>query len=211
MRKLSSFVGAAAALITVSFLGAPEATAAACGTTTLDNWLGGGFSCTVGNLTFSNFSYQQDGFPVPAGNVGVGPDTLFPGENGLQFNALWNNPTTTNRDAFLSFDVAGPINTFELALDGVVGSVLDVATLTLAGGTALTLSSSDNNNHVITFPTVNFLHVQDDIGVFPGGTVSSVHKAFSVPGPIVGAGLPGLVAACGGLIGLARRRRRQFA
>jgi hypothetical protein len=32
-----------------------------------------------------------------------------------------------------------------------------------------------------------------------------------VPGPVVGAGLPGLLVACGGLIALARRRRRNAA
>jgi hypothetical protein len=34
---------------------------------------------------------------------------------------------------------------------------------------------------------------------------------FLVPGPLAGAGLPGLVLACGGLIALARRRRQQIA
>jgi hypothetical protein len=36
-------------------------------------------------------------------------------------------------------------------------------------------------------------------------------NASSVPGPIVGAGLPGLVAACGVLLALARRRRQLVA
>jgi hypothetical protein len=36
-------------------------------------------------------------------------------------------------------------------------------------------------------------------------------STIPVPGPSVGAGLPGLIAACGGLLALARRRRRQVA
>jgi len=38
----------------------------------------------------------------------------------------------------------------------------------------------------------------------------AIFETVPVPGPVVGAGLPGLIAACGGLLALARRRRRQL-
>jgi hypothetical protein len=101
-----------------------------------------------------------------------------------------------------------PITDFHLLLGGVLGSVLDAASLS----NGVTLASSNNLEQAVTFTPVTSLLVIDDIGVNPGGTISLVEKQFSqVPGPVVGAGLPGLIMACGGaLLALARRRRRKL-
>ena len=210
--KKSMMAGALVSLATVVASGSTNALP--CGSSTLDVWLVSGFSCTVGNLTFSGFSYQQGAFNglnghsnVPATSVGVGPaSTAAPG---VGFNAFWNNAGTTTADALIVFTVTAPASTpitdFHLLLDGVVGSVLDVASLS----NGVTVSSSDNLEHAATFAPVTSLLVIDDIGVNPGGTIASVEKAFSqVPGPVVGAGLPGLILAGGGLLGWWRRRQR---
>jgi hypothetical protein len=42
------------------------------------------------------------------------------------------------------------------------------------------------------------------------GETHGLFGALNVPGPIVGAGLPGLILACSALLAFARRRRRQL-
>lgn len=89
------------------------------------------------------------------------------------------------------------INGNQLADTGIFSAVADSA----FSVNSATIGSTYNAEVIYTINSRG-------AGQFNGGIDISV---AAVPGPVVGAGIPGLIAACGMMIGFAKRRRQQKA
>src|SRR5262249_12716977 len=111
-----------------------------------------------------------------------------PGETLTSFQVL---DTTTNTVLYHFTGVAGSHNIGSPQNNGNGWADYTLSTVNLAG-----LPSTD---HIL------FHAVWSDAS--DGGESFFIIPA-AVPGPLAGAGLPGLIAACGGLLALARRRRQ---
>jgi hypothetical protein len=162
-----------------------------CGSTTLDNWLEGahpGFSCTIGDKTFSHFTYVDTTFGsittfIGADGVHVSPinDPLL--GIGLKFDAGWQAGLNSSNDATIDFQVAvtggGPLQIDDASL---------VQSGTSFDGTGVAKVSEDGCGPVHTITTAGKTDLMEHVFFTPTGSIS-VEKDIDVAGN-AGSGTP---------------------
>lgn len=203
----------------------------ACSSNVTDNgatYFGGGYSCTIGDLLFSNFTYTPSGSnPLLANQITV--DAVTGPNIGLSFNGPWSAAAGMTTDGTIDFTVTALsggdiINDFGLAqTSGVVGngsaSVAENgcpgAGCDATGGSIYVLTFQANGERSAqgetTFTPASVVDVEKDISVSGNtgyATISVVQDTFSqlsqCPEPMslgfIGGGLA--------LLGAVRLRRR---
>jgi hypothetical protein len=198
-----------------------------CSSNVTDNgttYFGGGYSCTIGDLMFSNFSYTPSGTnPIGANQITV--DAVTNDGIGLSFHAPWTAAAGMTTDATIDFTVTvlgggNLLEDFGLAqTSGVSGtgsaSVAENgcpgAGCNATGGSIYVLTFQDSGARSAqgetTFTPASVVDVEKDISVNGNtgfATISVVQDTFSqVPEPMslsfIGGGLA--------LLGVVRLRR----
>lgn len=165
---------------------------------------GGIFDLVLGNVYTDTETFVTPALPVDVSwNFSLATPPLPTITTALTFNA----------DASGNIGIANGLVQWFSPTSVLLGSlsVSDANGVELAAQPQLTLTLNDVADPLGPFYKLEFTGTTlSTDSPDKGGGILNV-SVRPVPGPIVGAGLPGLVAACTGLLALARRRRNKSA